>query len=248
MTTAQSGAIPEAVLGAHLNFSVQGIASYGTCGQYLFFPSSIIHSVVNNNKAELRQLMRHKRKGLTPAEQAAAAKGLLEQLMCIPVFLGAQSIALYIANDGEIDPVEVQHWCWSNGKKTFVPVVPGDGDRNLLFGELNSNTTFAENRFGIHEPDIPQERLISPRQLDLVLLPLVAFDAKGNRIGMGGGYYDTTFEFLKEENLDQPMLAGLAHEIQRVETVTVEQWDIPLSIVVTNATTYFLSPLIDQMV
>ena len=184
--------------------------------------------------------MRRKREGLSPVEQSAAAVGLLDQLKTIPEFLEAGNIAMYIANDGEIDPVEAMHWCWSNDKTVYVPVIPEGAGRNLAFAELRSDTRFTENRFGIREPDVPMETMLPSHQLDLVLLPLVAFDAKGNRVGMGGGYYDKTFEFLKDRLQDKPKLVGLAHELQRVETIAAEQWDIPLSVVVTNAQTYFL--------
>ena len=186
--------------------------------------------------------MRAKRRGLSPRDQAAAASGLLEQLRTVPGFLEAKNIAMYIANDGEIDPVEVMNWCWSNGKKALVPLVPAAGDRNLCFAEVNRRTAFTENRFGIPEPEVSGEQLVYPRHLDLVLLPLVAFDEKGNRIGMGGGFYDTTFAFLKDGNPPCPLLVGVAHDVQRVKSITADRWDIPLSVVVTNTTTYFLSP------
>jgi 5-formyltetrahydrofolate cyclo-ligase len=71
------------------------------------------------------------------------------------------------------------------------------------------------------------------------MLPLVGFDASGNRMGMGGGYYDRTFSFKSlKKGLRGPTLIGLAHEIQRVEELPVESWDIPLTAIVTDQKSY----------
>jgi 5-formyltetrahydrofolate cyclo-ligase len=187
--------------------------------------------------------MREVRMGLSPQNQSVAAGKLLNQLKSLPVFMKSIHISMYIANDGEIDPVEVMRWCWGNDRRTYVPVIENENvNRSMLFAKLNETTEYRQNRFGISEPVVDPGDLVSPRRLDLVLLPLVAFDQSGNRIGMGGGFYDTTFDFLKSENLECPKLVGVAHEIQKVESISSENWDIPLSIVVTDATTYFLSP------
>ena len=80
--------------------------------------------------------------------------------------------------------------------------------------------------------------MIAPRELDLVLLPLVGFNRSGNRSGMGGGFYDTAFAFKKTRPRRLPRLIGLAHEIQLVENIDAEHWDIPLCAVVTDRRIY----------
>ena len=75
--------------------------------------------------------------------------------------------------------------------------------------------------------------------MDLLFLPLVAFDTHGNRMGMGGGFYDRSLAFLQQKNgLKKPVLAGLAHEIQKVEQLLTQNWDIPLDFVITEKQLY----------
>ncbi len=188
-------------------------------------------------KSFLRREMRNKRNTLAPARQSAASAGLLDQLRSIISFNSARTIAMYLVNDGEIDPARVMQWCWENAKIPTVPVVQGDSGI-LVFAEVTPKTRFRENRFGIREPVITQTRVVTARQLDLVLLPLVAFDQVGNRLGMGGGFYDRTFEFLANTDTTRPELIGIAHEIQKVKQIHVEPWDIPLTTVVTDKQVY----------
>ena len=181
--------------------------------------------------------MRARRNALGPARQDAASVGLLEQLLSLRSFQSARMVAMYLVNDGEIDPVRVMQWCWENAKIPTVPVVQG-GCGILVFAEVTPQTRFRENRFGIREPVVTQTRIVTRRQLDVVLLPLVAFDQSGNRLGMGGGFYDRTFEFLANTDVIRPELIGIAHEIQKVKQINVEPWDIPLTTVVTDQQVY----------
>ena len=185
-------------------------------------------------------MIRDRRRSLSDEQRNRAAKGLLDQLVTISAFREAQSIALYLVNDGEIDPVEVVKWCWKNDRQPYVPIIISTKGTTLLFAELREDTNFVENRFGIKEPVTAPEMLIEASALDLVLMPLVAFDCHGNRVGMGGGYYDTTFEFISNASVSKPDLIGIAHEIQKVEQIDAESWDIPLSRVVTDRGVYQL--------
>lgn len=201
------------------------------------------------NKGELRKTIRNRRRLLSAVQQTAAAHGLLAQLQSVPAFLAATKIAMYLINDGEIDPIKVMKWCWDNSKQAYVPIVVEEKKNTLLFAKVNAQTEYTENRFGIREPIVEQEQIIQAQSLDLVLMPLVAFDQSGNRLGMGGGFYDTTFAFLKkapikkttQEMTDKPLLIGIAHEIQKVENISAEHWDIPLSTVVTDKCVYTLN-------
>ncbi len=184
--------------------------------------------------------MRTRRNALSTAQRDVASAGLLDQLLSVRSFQFAQVIAMYLVNDGEIDPVRVMQWCRENEKIPTVPVVQGDSGI-LVFAEVTPQTRFRENRFGIREPVITQTRIIAARELDLVLLPLVAFDKCGNRLGMGGGFYDRTFEFLVNTDSTRPELIGIAHEIQKVKKINVEPWDIPLTTVVTDKQVYSFS-------
>ena len=194
-----------------------------------------------SDKVQLRKQLRSARRNLQASIQKAAAIGLLEQLLQFGPFIQSQRVAIYLANDGEIDPEQVIDWCQQHDRNCYLPVVRQQNNRNsLLFAEVVPGCRLVENQFGIAEPDVSAEQLVDPWQLDLVLLPLVGFDDSGNRIGMGGGFYDTTFEFLKQSNQSRPMLVGIAHEIQRVAHIAAESWDVPLQTVVTDQAIYSL--------
>ena len=195
------------------------------------------------DKTSLRKSLREARRGLSDHEQNYAAKHLLKQLLTMDSFRESQKVAMYLANDGEIAPSAALTWMHENGKQPFLPMVRQSKGRNsLLFAEAKTDTQYIENRFGIAEPVVEEVDLVRPEELDLVLLPLVGFDSSGNRIGMGGGFYDTTFEFLHtgDRNNQKPKLIGLAHECQKVDKIDAEGWDIPLSIVVTDQQVYQL--------
>ncbi len=184
--------------------------------------------------------MRDRRRGLTAEQRQQAAQGLLGQLQNIDDIDSAKSIAMYLENDGEIDPVLFMQWCWDKAKLTYVPIVVQHGSNRLLFAPVHANTRFQKNRFQIDEPVVQNEELIQASELDLVLMPLVSFDQSGNRVGMGGGFYDTTFEFVKSNQCARPVLVGIAHELQKVERIDAESWDIPLHRVVTDRQVYHL--------
>ncbi len=109
----------------------------------------------------------------------------------------------------------------------------------MLFGRINANSQFIVNKFGIPEPDIRTEGWVYSHNLDLVLTPLVAFDDNGNRIGMGGGFYDTTLAHLRvHSNWQRPYVIGLAHELQRFDSIGRNAWDIPLKAAITDQNIY----------
>lgn len=121
---------------------------------------------------------------------------------------------------------------WQSGKKCYLPVLSSSTEKLLQFAEYTPNTQLAPNRYDILEPQAA--KTIAPEQLDLVIMPLVAFDDWGNRLGMGGGYYDKTFAFLREEKNKMPVLIGLAYAMQEVSTLPADEWDVPLRGILTE--------------
>lgn len=176
-------------------------------------------------------MLRRRRNALDDDRQAQAAAGLAAQLRSLPVFARSRRVAFYLANDGEIDPGKALHWRLAHGGRCYAPVIVA-GEKTLRFAEVTAHTRFYRNRFGIAEPRVAAGQLLEGRELDLALLPLVGFDRHGNRIGMGGGFYDATF------GDDAPELIGLAHESQRLDRIRADRWDIPVSAVVTDRRVY----------
>jgi 5-formyltetrahydrofolate cyclo-ligase len=109
----------------------------------------------------------------------------------------------------------------------------------MVFCPITSTTKLKKNHFGIFEPDFRNTACMPANRLSLVLLPLVAFDTYGNRMGMGGGYYDRAFEFKRNTLRNSPKLIGLAHELQKQAQLLTEPWDIPLFSIVTDQRSYY---------
>jgi 5-formyltetrahydrofolate cyclo-ligase len=188
--------------------------------------------------AGLRRQMRSQRRALSAHEQRLASAMALSRILGHPLFLRARHIALFLPNDGEIDISELLPTAWGMRKHCYLPILASPGQR-LVFAPMEKDSRLELNRYGIPEPIANRRQLRQPRQLDLVLTPLVAFDAQGNRIGMGGGYYDRSFAFLRRhQHWRRPHLLGVAHDFQRVEQLPRQPWDVPLDGVFTDQRFY----------
>ncbi|MBJ2348502.1 MULTISPECIES: 5-formyltetrahydrofolate cyclo-ligase [Pseudomonas] len=180
-------------------------------------------------RPQLRRLLRQARRALTPAQQREAARGLYRQLAQHPLFRRAKHIALYLPNDGEIDPRLLLRAAQRRGKSTYLPVLSPWPQTKMVFQRIHAGEKMQPNRFRIPEPrqNIARQRKVWA--LDLVLLPLVGFDDAGGRLGMGGGFYDRSLAYLaRRRQWRKPTLLGLAHECQKVERLAQASWDVPL--------------------
>jgi 5-formyltetrahydrofolate cyclo-ligase len=138
-----------------------------------------------------------------------------------------------------MDPAPLLERSRAMGKRLYLPVLVSPAQGHMLFAPYEPDTALAANRFGIPEPVVTAERWVLPQRLDLVLTPLVAFDTRGNRLGMGGGYYDRTFAFRRHPgHIARPHLLGLAYEMQKTDALVRRAWDVPLDGVVTETAFY----------
>jgi len=139
--------------------------------------------------------------------------------------LSAKFIACYLPMPDEVDTRLVIERGWRANKRIFVPITRGNGE--MFFREIRPESTLVRNSMSIWEPDSGDS--ISPRALQLVLTPTVAFDSSNHRIGMGGGYYDRCFSFLQHrKSWLKPKLVGVAFNCQKVEKISPNTWDIRL--------------------
>lgn len=191
------------------------------------------------SRPQLRRLLRQKRRALSASAQRQAAEGLYRQLAQQPQFRRARHIALYLPNDGEIDPRPLLREAQRRGKRTYLPVLSAWPRTKMVFQRITRHEKLAGNRFRILEPRPQPARQRKIWALDLVLLPLVGFDDRGGRLGMGGGFYDRSLAYLRQrKNWHKPTLLGLAHECQRVDALAMASWDVPLQATVTNKAWY----------
>lgn len=190
------------------------------------------------NRRELRLAMRARRRALSARERRDAAEALRERLLAFPPLRRARRIALYLANDGELDPAPLCAALSALGKRVYLPVLNPCSPGRLHFAEHRPGERLYPNRYGIPEPAPRLGRLCPAWALDLVLTPLVAFDAAGHRLGMGGGYYDRSFAFRQTARRGRPWLVGIAYGFQCVEDLPSECWDVPLDAIATPERLY----------
>ncbi len=164
------------------------------------------------------------------AAAAAAARACqLDELT------NASRIAAFVALWGELDPAPIVAAARRRDTTVLLPVAdttrPG---RALEFAVHEAGAPLPVSDYGIPEPTADAER-VAPEDIDVVLVPLVAFDATGSRAGMGGGFYDRTFAFrLATSATPPPLLVGLAYHWQEVTHLTRASWDVPLDAVLTD--------------
>lgn len=185
----------------------------------------------------LRRQLRAARRQIGRAERRAAATTLSRRLATLQAFQRANRIAAYWPTDGEIDPLPALARAHAAGKVCYLPVLCPLRDGHLHFAPWWPGAPMVPNRFGIPEPHCPRRLWLAPRMLDVVLLPLVGFDASGNRLGMGGGYYDRSFAFLLRHAWRRPRLIGVGYEQQSVTRLPRRNWDVPLDVVLTPRST-----------
>lgn len=190
-------------------------------------------------RQQLRQQIRQLRQQLSPAAQQQAATALVTQALSVAQLASSQHIALYLANDAELDTFPLIQALWQLGKQVYLPVLHPFSAGYLLFVQYQQDTLLYPNKFGIPEPLPACHRLRPVNQLDIIFTPLVAFDAAGNRLGMGGGFYDRTLAQLPPDSHCQ--VIGLAHNCQQVNAVPSQAWDIALKQIITPAKHWLFS-------
>ena len=189
------------------------------------------------SRNQLRQSIRHQRRAIGLIEARSCAKQLAQHVCAGRFVTNSRHIAIYLASDGEINPLPLMQRLWRLGKKLYLPVIVPFSNRKLWFARFEPGDRLVFNRYGIPEPE--RRRLIKPCNLDLVFTPLVAFDPRGHRVGMGGAYYDRSFAFLgKRTCLYKPKLVGLAYEFQKQASISANDWDISLNAIVTESKIY----------
>ena len=184
----------------------------------------------------LRSSLREKRQELSPEQQKTAAASLFGILGNQDFFRVAQRIAFYQVTGGEIDPRMLLDLALSEGKSCFLPIIQQDNPEFVSFAPYDANTELIPNKWGIAEPSASE--IISPTNFDVVFVPLVGFSEDCFRLGMGKGFYDRTFSFKIFNRSSSPMLVGLAHESQLVDSFPVESWDVRLDSVATERHIY----------
>lgn len=192
----------------------------------------------SSDRAYWRRLIRGRRRALSAAEQHAASLALCQRLLALPECQQATRIGLYLANDGELDLAPLAQALWARGYQLFLPVLHPFAPGHLLMLGYHRNGPLRPNRFGIPEPHLDVREVAPLTSLDLLLCPLVAFDTAGNRLGMGGGFYDRTLARWHQSQGSRPLPVGIAHDCQQVDALPHALWDVPFTQILTPSQHY----------
>jgi 5-formyltetrahydrofolate cyclo-ligase len=176
----------------------------------------------------LRTSMRERRRAQSPQTRRIASRCIAQRLVRMRLLRKGRRIAVYNAIDGEIDLNVVIRFALQARCMLYVPHIVDMRARKMTFVALS-------RRVGMISAMV---RPINPRLLDLVLVPLVAFDLNGWRLGFGAGFYDRKFAFLRRNFRGKPQLIGVGYEFQRVESQEAQPWDVRLNAVVTERQFY----------
>ncbi|OOF60147.1 5-formyltetrahydrofolate cyclo-ligase [Rodentibacter myodis] len=180
---------------------------------------------IQQQRQQIRQQVRKTRANLTALQQQQAEQSITIQALNLIEQYQAQNIALYFSFDGEISTGALIKALWQQNKNVFLPVLHPFAKHHLLFLRYLPDTPLVQNRFGIWQPKLNVQNVLPLNKLDILFTPLVAFDKQGNRLGMGGGFYDRTLQNWQEKSF---IPIGLAHACQQLENLPIEHWDVPL--------------------
>lgn len=186
--------------------------------------------MTDSSKSKMRSMLRQRRRSLPRYAQIAAGQAIANFAGKLPAWDSAQRIAIYHSTDGEIDTHAIVQQCHGADKQVYLPVM---GPANsLVFAQWCAGAELNHNAQGIVEPG-PGARRCPAADLDIIFMPMVAWDKLGGRLGMGGGYYDRALA-----GVSGPLRVGLAHQLQEVDRVPLDSWDIPLNTIITDMAIY----------
>lgn len=187
------------------------------------------------DRQQLRRHMRRQRRLLSSAARAEAHRQFVRIIDNARLLRPGRRVAMYFAHGHEADLRPVMDVARRRGCLLYLPAITDFRHSRMRFVRYRIDSVMRVNRYGIAEPETRPAEIIPVRQLDLVLLPLVAFDERGWRLGSGAGFYDRSLHHLREgRRWRRPKLIGVAYECQRVAHLQPDRWDVPLDGIVTE--------------
>lgn len=184
--------------------------------------------------AIIRRQKRRQRNQLSNTQQAIHQQAVIKTILRSQLLHRYHHFGIYLHNDAELHTDQLIDLLWQFNKQVYLPILHPRKQKRLFFSSYSQHTVLIENRFGILQPPLNTRH----RQLfsiDVIFMPLVAFDSTGTRLGMGGGFYDRSLSRRKllAKNT-RPLLIGLAHALQFHPQLRRQPWDIPLDAVITE--------------
>ncbi|MFH7765304.1 5-formyltetrahydrofolate cyclo-ligase [Acinetobacter sp. BSP-28] len=179
----------------------------------------------------LRRHLRHQRRAVSKFQQKQAQQKVLQQLIRLKSFQHAKKIGVYLHAFGEINTNQIIEYCFKQHKEVYLPMIC-TMNQQLHWVRISlqqyRNKRFSYHPFGMQEPMAGRGAHVST--LDFLIMPLLACDIYGTRIGMGGGFYDKTLA----SAIHSPFRLGIAHDFQLIkQRLHRETWDQPLDALLT---------------
>ena len=188
----------------------------------------VIMEVFFLEKNEVRQVIRRQRAALSAEQVSNASTAVLKKFVSLDVTRRAEHVAMYLSDENEIETGPMIEWLQFHNKAVYLPVVQGE---NLVFCSYESRY-LVRNKFNILEPDPSRCPECDLSLLDIIIIPLVAFDNQLARIGRGAGYYDRALAGLQQ--LDKPpLLIGFAYHMQRIADCSPQHHDVKMDYIIT---------------
>ncbi len=194
-------------------------------------------SLVLLNKQKIRAKILKKRNEVSRSQLSAAALSACDHLTNAEIYKNSKHIACYLAKDNEFDLNPIITCILDAGKFCYLPKISNTHDSHLDFIQYQKSCNLSLNKYKIYEPD--GQDFFAPEKLDLVLMPLVGFDLSGNRLGMGGGFYDRSFNFLSNSKRFKPFLLGVGFECQKASSIPTEDFDLKMNGMLTEDAIYY---------
>lgn len=176
---------------------------------------------------KIRDHIQLERQKLSAEAQQQAATSLAHQALKNESICLAKHLGIYLAHRGEVSLSVLITQLLEQGKNLYAPVLHPTRPGFLWFAPYTPHTKLCLNPYAIQEPSWRAQEILAPWELDVVLVPLIAVDIHGNRLGSGKGYYDRSFQYLPW--LPKPRLIGCAYEFQVLQKLPRNPWDIPVT-------------------
>lgn len=188
-----------------------------------------LNPIIMAEKAEIRREILEKLRSQDSQTRSIKSQQIKRRLFEDSSFQAAKSVMFYVAKSYEVDTKDMIEEAITIGKKVIIPVTETQKKRLIPSEIKNPKEELIKGAFGIYEPKKEYMRVVDTKDIDMVIVPGVVFDKKGNRIGHGQGYFD---RFLKDLPKRLPAI-GLAFKFQLVERIKTLSWDIPVTKVIT---------------
>lgn len=190
---------------------------------------------IDTRKAAVREEMKRLRQNLSNAELEEKSRLIADRLFALEEFQWKQHVLWYLSRDMEVQTDEMIARSMGDGKNAYVPVLDRKNEQLGISHLQGMDIDFDRGAFGVRQPAKPHLNFVAPSVIDIVILPGLAFDLKGSRVGYGLGYYDILLKQLSEETI----CVAVGFDFQILESIPTNEFDMPVHMVVTDQRTVF---------